>query len=133
MKYLLSLMVILTTPIASFADTPVRPHIVGISHIALYVHDIEKTRAFYKTFLGFAEPYWINNPDGSLHLTWIKINDHQTIEIFPEKQAGSDRLYHVALETDDAVAMRDYLAAHGVKVPPKVGAGKIGNLNYFIS
>src|SRR5205085_1960273 len=31
------------------------------------------------------------------------------------------------------VAMREYLAAHGVKVPPKVGTGKIGNQNYFVS
>jgi catechol 2,3-dioxygenase-like lactoylglutathione lyase family enzyme len=115
------------------ADAPKRPQIVGLSHIALYVHDMEKTRAFYKDFLGFDEPYSLTNKDGSLHLTWIKINDRQTIELFPEKKAGSDRLYHVALETDDAVAMRDYLAAHGVKVPAKVGKGKIGNLNYFVT
>jgi catechol 2,3-dioxygenase-like lactoylglutathione lyase family enzyme len=131
-KIALAIIVLLAALPAFADDAPARPHILGISHIALYVHDIEKTRAFYKTFLGFDEPYWINNPDGSLHLTWIKINDHQTIEIFPEKEAGTDRLYHVALETDDAVAMRDYLAAHGVDVPAKVGAGKIGNLNYFI-
>src|SRR5881296_3606478 len=84
------------------ADNAPRPRIIGISHIALYVHDIEKSRAFYKDFLGFAEPYSLPNPDGSLHLTWIKINDHQTVELFPEKESGSDRLYHIALETDDA-------------------------------
>ena len=115
------------------ADAPKRPQIVGLSHIAFYVHDMEKTRAFYKDFLGFAEPYSLTNKDGSLHLTWIKINDRQSLELFPEKEAGSDRLYHIALETDDAVAMRDYLAAHGVKVPAKVGKGKIGNLNYFVT
>ena len=114
-------------------DAPARPPIVGLSHIALYVHDIDKTRAFYKDFLGFDEPYSLKNADGTLHLTWIKINDQQTIEIFPEKEAGTDRLYHIALETPNAVAMRDYLAAHGVKVPAKVGKGKIGNENYFIS
>src|SRR5580693_9305201 len=109
-----------------------RPHIIGLSHIALYVHDMEKSRAFYKDFLGFAEPYSLTNQDGSLHLTWIKINDRQTVELFPEHETNSDRLYHVALETDDAVAMRDYLAAQGVNVPDKVGKGRIGNLNYFI-
>jgi lactoylglutathione lyase len=113
-------------------DQPKRPHITGLSHIALWVHDIEKTRAFYKDFLGFAEPYSLTNKDGTLHLTWIKINDLQTIELFPEQTNNTDRLYHVALLTDDAVGMRDYLAAHGVKVPEKVGKGKIGNLNYFI-
>lgn len=112
--------------------TPSRPRIVGLSHIALYVHDLEKTRAFYKDFLGFAEPYSLTNGDGKLHLTWIKINDRQTIELFPEKEFRSDRLYQVALETDDAVAMRDYLAGHGVKVPEKVGKGKSGNLNFVI-
>ena len=97
----------------------------------LYVHDIEKSRAFYKDFLGFDEPYSIHDPDGKLHLTWIKINDEQTIELFPEKEAGSDRLYHIALITD-AVAMREYLDAKGVQVPGKVPKGKIGNSNYFV-
>ena len=60
---------------------------LGISHIALYVHDLDKTRAFYKEFLGLDEPYSLTNKDGSLHLTWIKINDRQSIELFPEKEA----------------------------------------------
>jgi catechol 2,3-dioxygenase-like lactoylglutathione lyase family enzyme len=114
------------------AETPKRPPITGLSHIALYAHDLNKTRAFYKDFLGFDEPYSLTNQDGSLHLTWIKINDRQSIELFPEKETNSDRLYHVALETTDAVAMRDYLAACDVVVPEKAGKGKIGNLNYFI-
>ena len=115
------------------ANQPRRPHIIGISHIALYVHDMDKTLAFYKKFLGFDQPYSLTNKDGTLHLTWIKINDHQTIELFPEKEAHSDRLYHIALETDDAEAMRHYLAAKGVKVPERTPKGKIGNLNYFIN
>src|SRR3954451_19993150 len=124
---------VLCAGISVAQGAPKRPAILGISHIALYVHDLDKTRAFYKEFLGLDEPYSLTNKDGSLHLTWIKINDRQSIELFPEKEAKSDRLYHVALETDDAVAMRDYLAAHGVKVPDKVGTGKIGNQNYFIT
>src|ERR1700677_1255675 len=114
-------------------DQTPRPHILGLSHLALYVHDMEKTRAFYKDFLGFAEPYSLTNKDGSLRLTWIKINDRQLIQLFPDQHPLSDRLYHVALETDDALAMRNYLAARGVTVPAKVGKGKIGNLNYFIN
>ena len=127
-----TVMLFASLPLLAVAETP-RPPITGLSHIALYVHDIEKSRAFYKDFLGFAEPYSLTNKDGSLHLTWIKINDRQTIELFPDTPTNSpDRLYHVALETTDAVAMRDYLVAHGVKAPDKVGKGKIGNLNYFI-
>jgi catechol 2,3-dioxygenase-like lactoylglutathione lyase family enzyme len=132
MKLVLS--IILCTALTAAAGNPVtRPSITGISHIALYVHDIEQSRAFYKDFLGFAEPYSLNNADDTLHLTWIKINDEQTIELFPEKEAGADRLFHIALVTPDAVEMQAYLAAHGVKVPDKVAKGKIGNKNYFIT
>ncbi|HZM03389.1 MAG TPA: VOC family protein [Candidatus Saccharimonadales bacterium] len=134
MKFKLALLMVAAALPAWAANEIQRPHIYGISHVAFYVHDIEKTRAFYKDFLGFAEPYSLTNKNGTLHLTWIKINDRQTIELFPESptNAGMDRLYHVALETDDAVGMRDYLASHGVKAPAKVGKGKIGNLNYFV-
>src|SRR6476619_109402 len=130
MKRASSLLAVLLAATVSFAGD--RPPIAGLSHIALYCHDIEKSRAFYKDFLGFAEPYSLPNADGSLHLTWIKINDDQTIELFPEKEAGTDRLYHIAVITDDAEAMRKYLGAHGVTVPEKTGKGKIGNSNYFI-
>jgi len=130
MKLLICLL-LLVLPLLSRAD-PARPHITGISHIALYVHDLDKSRAFYKDFLGFAEPYSLTNQDGSVRLTWIKINDRQSIELFPETTNGTDRLYHIALETDDAAGMRDYLAARGVKVPAQVSRGKIGNWNYFI-
>src|SRR5882672_5854395 len=134
LKAKLSLCTLVATSITAMAaDTPKRPPITGLSHIALYAHDLNKSRAFYKDFLGFDEPYSLTNQDGTLQLTWIKINDRQSIELFPEKEANSDRLYHVALETTDAVAMRDYLAACGLVVPAKVGKGKIGNLNYFIN
>src|ERR1700742_5121459 len=84
------------------SDEPKRPPIVGLSHIGLYAHDLDKSRAFYQDFLGFGDPYSLTNADGTLHLTWIKINDRQTIELFQEKETNSDRLYHIALETDDA-------------------------------
>jgi lactoylglutathione lyase len=117
---------------AQDTQTPPRPHITGLSHVALYVHDVEKSRAFYKDFLGFDEPFSLNNADGSLHLTWIKINDRQTIELFSEVEAGTDRLNHIAMEVEDAEAMRAYLASKGVKVPAKTDKGKIGNFNYMI-
>lgn len=130
----LSLVLLLFSTLRLFAaDAPQRPHIVGLSHLALWVHDMDKTRAFYKTFLGFDEPFSLTNRDGTLHLTWIKINDLQTIELFPEQQTNSDRLYHIALLTDDAEGMRKYLAAHGVKVPDNTSKGKIGNKNYFVN
>ena len=118
--------------IAAAADEVKQPHVLGLSHVALFVKDVDQSRAFYKDFLGYAEPYSVNDPDGKLHLTWIKINDLQTIELFPQRQAGTDRLNHVALLVDDAEAMRTYLASKGVNVPDKVPKGRIGNSNFTI-
>jgi catechol 2,3-dioxygenase-like lactoylglutathione lyase family enzyme len=114
------------------ADMPKRPRITGIAHIALFVHDIDKARVFYKDFLGFGEPFKLDKPDGSLSLTFIKVNDRQYIELFPEVEPGTDRLNHISIETDNAEAMRVYLAANGIKVPDKVPQGRIKNSNFNI-
>jgi len=116
----------------ALAQTPPRPRITGVSHIALFVHDIEKSREFYKDFLGFGEPFKLDNPNGSLSLTFIKVNDRQYVELFPEKEANTDRLNHISIETDNAEAMRLYLKAHGVKVPDTTPKGRIKNSNFNI-
>src|SRR5437763_960188 len=71
------------------ADAPKRPKILGVAHIALFVHDIEKSRAFYKDFLGYGEPFKLDNADGSLSLTFLKINERQYIELFPEDRKST--------------------------------------------
>ena len=115
------------------AQTPQRPHISGISHIAVFAHDYEKSRAFYGQFLGFQEPYSLKNPDGSPSLTFFKINDRQYIELFPEPEPNTDRLSHISLETDNIEALRVYLASKGVKVPSEAQRGRIGNLSFNIT
>ena len=112
-------------------DVP-RPHILGVAHIAIYAADYEKSRAFYRDFLGFEEPYSLPNPDGTPSMTFFKINERQYIELFPETAPKSDRLNHISIETDNAEAMRVYLASRGVAVPKQVGKGRIGNANFNI-
>lgn len=107
---------------------PTRPHITGLAHVALYVHDIEKSRAYYGAFLGYQEVLTVKNDDGSLRMTFFKINDRQYIELFPETEPGSDRLAHLAIETDDVEALRLYLKSRGVSVPESVTRGRLGNL-----
>jgi catechol 2,3-dioxygenase-like lactoylglutathione lyase family enzyme len=127
----LAAILLLAVPLS--AQTPQRPHILGISHFAIYAHDYEKSRAFYGQFLGFEEPYSLQNPDGTPSMTFFKINDRQTIELFPERQAGSDRLNHISLQTDDIEALRLYLASKGVKVPNEAHRARIGNLGFDIT
>ena len=125
-------LVLLWCAVAVAAQEPKRPRIMGVAHAAFYVHDIEQSRAFYKTFLGYDEAFPLKNPDGTLSLTFIKINDRHYIELFPEREAGSDRLAHVAVETSDAEGMRLYLKARGITVPDRVSTGRIGNTSFSV-
>lgn len=115
-------------------DQPARPLIVGIAHIAFQVSDIAKARDFYGGLLGYEEPFQLINPNGSLALTYFKVNDRQYIEIFPGLPADQDeRLKHIAFETTDIEALRVYLKSKGVKVPEKHGQGRDGNFNFTVT
>lgn len=127
---LFSLLVCTSLPL--FAQNVSRPRVLGIAHMALYVSDVEKSRAFYRDFLGFGEPLRANNPDGSLARTFIKINDNQYVELVPGLEPGADRLHHIAIYTDDAEAMRVWLASRGVKVPDRVRKGRYGDLRFSV-
>ena len=133
---LLSLFVfLLVIPVMSQESRDLkRPPITGVAHAAFYTKDVESARKFYKDFLGYAEPFSLMAANGKdLALTFIKINDRQYVEVFPEKKQGGNRMYHFAVETTDAEAMRKYLASKGIKVPEKTPVGKTGNSNYFVT
>ncbi len=124
--------------LAVFAGAPVlpaqeRPRIVGISHMAVKVSDIEKSVPFYRDFLGFAEQYRLNNlKDGSLLLVCFKVSDEQSIEVFTGLRPGQERLHQLAYCVDDAEAMCAYLAQKGVKVPESVSKGQVQNLGFTV-
>jgi catechol 2,3-dioxygenase-like lactoylglutathione lyase family enzyme len=109
-----------------------RPKIQGVAHIALFASDFERSRAFYRDFLGLEEPYSLSKPDGTPAMTFFKINERQYIELFPETAPKTDRLSHISIETDNAERMRLYLASRGVTVPKLVTKGRIGNSNFNI-
>lgn len=134
LSFSLPLVLLIAPALAQNPPGPARPRITGISHAAFYVSDMAKARAFYEGFLGYQSPFSIPRKNPNERLVWIKINDRQSVELFPgsEVTPDADRLYHIAVETDDADAMHAYLKAKGVAVPEKVGVGKVGNKNYFI-
>src|SRR5260370_9644609 len=114
------------------ADEVKRPHILGLSHMAVYVSDLQKARAFYKDFLGYEEPYTLKREDGSDRIAFIKINEDQYLELFAENPQQDGHLHHISFFTDSAEGMRSYLASQGVKVGEKVGKGNIRNSNFNI-
>lgn len=119
--------------LAAQTVAPKRPKITGVAHAAFFTKDIENSRQFFKDYLGYAEPIVLTNNDGEIALTIIKINDRQFVELFPERSEGTNRLYHFAIETDDAEAMRVYLESKGYKVPQTTPKGRTGNSNYFVT
>ena len=126
-KLLLSLVII---PMLSSAKDCERPPIIGVAHAAIYCENINKTRSFLKEYFGFDESIEYKNTDGSTRLSAIKINERQIIELFPEKESGSDRLLHYAIETTDAEGMRQYLKTKGYNVPDKVNKLDMGIINF---
>jgi lactoylglutathione lyase len=112
---------------------PPRPPIIGIAHIGLKTDNLAAAREFYGHTLGFQEPFTVDKPTGGLMLTYFKVNDHQYIEVFPDLTSPTeDRLSHIAFETTDARALRDYLAAHAVPVPDTLKPGLDGNLSFMV-
>ena len=114
------------------AQAPQRPPITGVSHIALYAHDFDKSRQYYGQLLGFAEPYTLKNPDGSPIMTFFKVNERQYIELSPEVKPDTDRLNHISFETTDIEGLRKYLASKGVDVPKELHPNRIGNVSFHI-
>lgn len=115
------------------ADAPAPPRIVGIAHIAYYVSDLAKARSYYEDFLGFKEAFALKGVDGSDHTVFVKINDHQFIELIAEGPKNHGYLHDVGFETNDARGMRDHLASIGIKVPDTVSKDQVGNLAFDIT
>jgi catechol 2,3-dioxygenase-like lactoylglutathione lyase family enzyme len=107
-----------------------RPKILGVAHVALYVSDLQKARTFYEDLLGYEEAFSLKRDDGSVRIAFIKINEHQYLELFTDPPKNDGQLNHVAIYTDNALQMRAYLAAHDTKAPAMVTKGKTGNLNF---
>lgn len=127
---LLLLLLLFATPLAGKTREVQRPRILGIAHMALYVSDLDKARTFYEDFLGFQETFTLKRDDGSVRIAFVKINDKQYLELFTDPPKSDGQLNHVAIFTDNAQQMRDYLAEHGVEVPATVAKGKTGNYNF---
>jgi catechol 2,3-dioxygenase-like lactoylglutathione lyase family enzyme len=110
-----------------------RPLILGVAHIALKTSDLAAARQFYGHVLGFQEAFALPNPlTGKRDGACFKVNDHQTIEVYPGlKDPSEDRLLHIAFETANARQLAEYLAGHGVKVSP-VQADAEGNLSFTL-
>ena len=108
------------------------PRITGMAHMAYYVSNLKQARDYYEGFLGFQEAFTVKNADGSDHIVFIKINDHQYIELYAEPVKNYGFIHDAGFETNDAKGMREHLAAIGVVVPAAVTTNAEGNLSFDV-
>src|ERR1700685_1586792 len=121
--FLLPLM--LSVGVVAQAPTPA-PLLTGIAHVAIRVSDLNQSRNFYQK-LGFEEAFTLTK-DGVTTESFLKVNDRQFIEMYPQQQPAQPiGFMHVCFESTDMEALnRDYLA-RGLSPTPVKRAGA-GNL-----
>ena len=100
-----------------------RPKITGISHVGYFVSDLPKTVSFWHDFMGFDEYTTLNRPGtDQVRIAFIKINDHQHIELFTDKPKDPPNMMsHLAFSVSNVEQMRAYLRSKGFDVKPGNG------------
>jgi len=103
---------------------PERPAITGISHVGYFVSDLPKALGFWHDLLGFDEMYTLNKPGtDQVRIAFIKINDHQHIELFTDPPpAPPNRMSHLCFTVSNVEQMRAYLRSKGIDVKPGSGS-----------
>jgi catechol 2,3-dioxygenase-like lactoylglutathione lyase family enzyme len=109
---------------AAGQTAPVRPKIVGISHLAIYTSDPVATDRFYREIVGAAK---LPDPENAKGVRYA-VSPTQFVEVLPLPPGqGINRLDHTAYNTDNADGLRKYLAAKSWKTPPAVTKGADGS------
>jgi len=106
-----------------------RPAITGISHLTLFTDDFAKSQRFYADLLG-----WEQAPAGDAKPGVRYYANHaQFVELVsPPIPRQIDRLESVAFSTTDVEAMRRYLGANDVVVPPSITVDSEGNRSFAV-
>ncbi len=106
------------------------PPLAGVAHVAIRVHDLAASRAFYEK-LGFEQAFDLRKNDIPYE-SFIKINDHQFIELYPVNDKTPDPAFlHVCFEGVDLNAIHDDYVSRGL-TPTAVRKAGAGNLLFTL-
>jgi len=113
---------------------PPRPKITGISHVGYFVSDLPAAISFWHDLLGYDEYFTLPKKDGSgTRIAFIKINDHQHIELFNEPPTTPHNfMSHICFTVDNVQQMRVYLRSKGFDVKDSNGKTKTGDYAFEI-
>ena len=117
------------------AQQPVaRPRITGISHVGFFVSDLPKALDFWHGLLGYDVAYTLNKPGtDTTRIAFIKINDHQHIELFNEPPTNPPSMMsHLCFSVDNIEQMRAYLRSQGYDLKPGHGTTHTGDYAFEI-
>ena len=126
------LVALLTILLASFAQSKAQsdgtppPPFNGIAHVAIRVHDLAASVAFYQK-LGFEQAFDLRKNDIPYE-SFIKINDHQFIELYPVTEHDpAIGFLHLCFEGVDLNVIYDEYLTRGLTPTPvrKAGAGNL--------
>jgi lactoylglutathione lyase len=133
-KSLLYGLLTITASLTVSAQTPQRPKITGISHVGYFVSNLPKALVFWHDFLGYDVEYNLNKKDSDdVRIAFVKINDHQHIELFNEPpNKPPSMMSHLCFTVDDIEKMRAYLRSQGYDVKPGTGKTKMGDYAFEI-
>ncbi|QHS52540.1 VOC family protein [Edaphobacter sp. 12200R-103] len=131
-----SLAAVVLSLLSPLARAQQAPPLAGIAHIAMRVRSLDAAREFYQK-LGYEEAFLLKDKQDKPRESFIKINDHQFIELYPanpdvpkESMIG---FLHVCFEGDDNLqAVHDDYLEHGL-TPTKVRKAGAGNLLFTLA
>jgi catechol 2,3-dioxygenase-like lactoylglutathione lyase family enzyme len=123
--FLASVSIFLTAVLHAQSETKAPPF-NGIAHVAIRVHDLASSTAFYEK-LGFEQAFDLRK-DNVPYESFIKINDTQFIELYPTTAKEPDAGFlHLCFEGADLQAINDDYLSRGLTPKPvrKAGAGNL--------
>ena len=126
---------LLATGLLAQSPTPKRPRITAISHVGYFVSNLPAAIAFWHDLLGFDESYDLKKPGSATdtRIAFIKINDHQHVELFNEPPTSPPNfLSHICFTVDDIQQMRAYLNSKGYDVKPITDKTRAGDYAFEI-
>jgi catechol 2,3-dioxygenase-like lactoylglutathione lyase family enzyme len=106
------------------------PALSGIAHVAFRVSDVAKLREFYRA-LGFEQSFEFADP-GKQPVSYIKINDHQFIELYGRADDSQPMgMMHVCYESADIESVWNEYTKRGVNSPAPKKA-RAGNMLFLL-
>jgi catechol 2,3-dioxygenase-like lactoylglutathione lyase family enzyme len=123
---LVLLAIFITSSAQAQSDGVPPPPFNGIAHVAIRVHDLAASVAFYEK-LGFEQAFDLRKDDVPYE-SFIKINDHQFIELYPvTAKDPAPGFLHLCFEGADLNVIHDDYLSRGLTPTPvrKAGAGNL--------